>query len=264
VPAEAIDSHAHLYFDRFDDDRDEVIERARDAGFVSIVNIAVDEQTSLEVIELAKQYPGFCHGVVGVHPTHSGMSASELETTLGNIETLCDEHSQQIVGIGEIGLDYYWKDVSPEDQERAFIAQLDIARRRDLPVVIHCREAWSDTLDIIDRNGDGVTGVFHCFSGTVDEAGRAIGLGWCVSFAGNLTYPKAQDLRDAAAVVPLDRLLLETDSPFLSPQPVRGQRNEPMHSLHTADELARVHSTDRKTVLTATTSNSRSLFRLKE
>ena len=118
MPAEAIDSHAHLYFDRFDDDRDAVIERARDAGFVSIVNIAVDEQTSLEVIELAKQYPGFCHGVVGVHPTHSGMSASELETTLGNIETLCDEHPQQIVGIGEIGLDYYWKDVSPEDQER--------------------------------------------------------------------------------------------------------------------------------------------------
>ncbi|MEC9476551.1 MAG: TatD family hydrolase [Planctomycetota bacterium] len=264
MPAEAIDSHAHLYFDRFDDDRHEVIERAKDAGFVAIINIAVDEQTSSQVIELAQQNPGFCHAVIGVHPTHSGMSADDLKTTLAAIEKLCDEHSKQVVGIGEIGLDYYWKDVSPEDQERAFIAQLEIARRRNLPVVIHCREAWQDTLDVIEQHGDGVTGVFHCFSGTVEQAQRALGLGWYLSFAGNLTYPKAQDLRDAAAIVPLDRLLLETDSPFLAPQPKRGKRNEPVHSLHTADELARVHGTDRKTVLAATTSNSRTLFRLKE
>jgi TatD DNase family protein len=190
------------------------------------------------------------------------MSADDLKTTLAAVEMLCDEHPQQVVGIGEIGLDYYWKEVSPADQERAFIAQLDIARRRKLPVVIHCREAWPDTLSVIETHGDGVVGVFHCFGGTVDEAQRALDLGWYVSFAGNLTYPKAQDLRDAAAIVPLDRLLLETDSPFLAPQPKRGKRNEPVHSLHTADELARVHSTDRKTVLSATTANSRGLFRL--
>jgi len=262
VPSEAIDSHAHLYFDRFNDDRDEVIQRAKDAGFVAIINIAVDEQTSVQVIDLARQNPGFCHAVVGVHPTHSGMPASELAATLAAIEALCDEHPQQVVGIGEIGLDYYWKDVSPEDQERAFIAQLDIARRRNLPVVIHCREAWPDTLAVIEKHGAGVIGVFHCFGGTVEEARRALDLGWYVSFAGNVTYPKAQDLRDAAAIVPLDRLLLETDSPFLAPQPKRGKRNEPVHSLHTADQLAKVHGTDRKTVLEATTANSKKLFRL--
>ena len=263
MPAEAIDSHAHLYFDRFNDDRDEVIERAKDAGFVAIINIAVDEETSRQVIQLAMENEGFCHAVVGVHPTHSGMSAEDLKTTLAAVEKLCDEHPQQVVGIGEIGLDYYWKEVSPADQERAFIAQLDIARRRKLPVVIHCREAWPDTLSVIETHGDGVVGVFHCFGGTVEEAQRALDLGWYVSFAGNVTYPKAQDLRDAAAIVPLDRLLLETDSPFLAPQPKRGKRNEPVHSLHTADELARVHGTDRKTVLSATTANSRGLFRLK-
>ncbi len=262
VPVAAIDSHAHLYFDRFNDDREQVIQRAKEAGFVAIINIAVDEQTSQQVIELAQQNPGFCHAVVGVHPTHSGMPASELETTLANIEALCDEHPQSIVGIGEIGLDYYWKDVSPEDQERAFIAQLEIARRRKLPVVIHCREAWPDTLSVIETDGDGVVGVFHCFGGTVEEAQRALDLGWYVSFAGNLTYPKAQDLRDAAAVVPLDRLLLETDSPFLAPQSMRGKRNEPVNSLHTADQLAQVHGTSRKSILEATTANSRQLFRL--
>lgn len=262
MPAPAIDSHAHLYFDRFDEDREEVIKRAKDAGFVAIINIAVDEQTSSQVIELAQQNPGFCHAVVGVHPTHSGMSASDLETTLIAIEKLCDKHSKQVVGIGEIGLDYYWKDVSPEDQERAFIAQLAIARRRDLPVVIHCREAWQDTLDVIDQHGDGVTGVFHCFSGTVEQAQRALSMGWCVSFAGNVTYPKAQELRDAAAVVPLDRLLLETDSPFLAPQPMRGKRNEPINSLRTADQLAEIHATDRRTILESTTATSQRLFRL--
>ncbi|MEO2149796.1 MAG: TatD family hydrolase, partial [bacterium] len=123
-------------------------------------------------------------------------------------------------------------------------------------------EAWPDTLAVIEKHGVGVTGVFHCFGGTVEEAQRALDLGWYVSFAGNLTYPKAQDLRDAAAIVPLDRLLLETDSPFLAPQPKRGKRNEPVHSLHTADQLAKVHGTDRKTVLEATTASSKKLFRL--
>jgi len=180
VPAPAIDSHAHLYFDRFNDDRDEVIQRAKDAGFVAIINIAVDEQTSRQVIQLAMENEGFCHAVVGVHPTHSGMSADDLKTTLAAVEKLCDEHPQQVVGIGEIGLDYYWKEVSPADQERAFIAQLDIARRRKLPVVIHCREAWPDTLAVIEKHGVGVTGVFHCFGGTVEEAQRALDLG-CLS-----------------------------------------------------------------------------------
>ncbi|MDE0961435.1 MAG: TatD family hydrolase [Planctomycetota bacterium] len=262
MPAEAIDSHAHLYFDRFNDDRDEVIQRAKDAGFVSIINIAVDEATSRQVIELAVENPGFCHAVVGVHPTHSGMPPTDLQDALRSIEDLCDQHPQQVVGIGEIGIDYYWKEVSPEDQERAFIAQLKIARRRNLPVVIHCREAWPETLAVIEKHGTGVTGVFHCFGGTVLEAQRALDLGWYVSFAGNVTYPKAQKLRDAAAIVPLDRLLLETDSPFLAPQPKRGKRNEPVHSLHTADELARVHGTHRRSVLEATTANSRKLFRL--
>lgn len=264
MPTAAIDSHAHLYFDRFDDDRPQVIERAREAGFVAIINIGIDVDTSKAVIALAHEYPGFCHAVVGLHPNSSALEDRALATTLATIEELATSESKVVVGIGEIGLDYHWDDATPQQQERAFVAQLDIARRLGLPVVIHCREAWSDTLDVIDNDGDGVRGVFHCFSGTVAEAKRAIDLGWCVSFAGNVTYPKATGLREAAAVVPLDRLLLETDSPFLAPQPQRGKRNEPLHSLHTADDLAKVHSTDRKTILEATTATSRRLFRLGE
>ena len=262
MPANAIDSHAHLYFDRFDEDRDQVIQRARDAGFISIINIGIDLETSEKVISLAEEYPGFCHAAVGIHPTHSQFSTDELNSTLDAIDRLCERHPQEIVAIGEIGLDYYWKDVSPEVQKPAFIAQLDLARRRQLPVVIHCREAWSDTLDVISENGEGVTGVFHCFGGTVEEARRAIDLGWYVSFAGNVTYPKAQNLRDAATIVPSDRLLLETDSPFLAPQPVRGKRNEPVHSLHTAEALARVRKVGKNELISATTENCQRLFGL--
>ena len=129
-------------------------------------------------------------------------------------------------------------------------------------MVIHCREAWSDTLDVIEQAGSDVIGVFHCFGGTVDEARRALELGWYISFAGNVTYPKAEDLRAAAKIVPADRLLLETDSPFLAPQQVRGKRNEPVFSLHTAETLGKVRGQGLRELLEGTTENCRRLFRL--
>lgn len=258
----AIDSHAHLYFDRFDEDRLEVISRAKDAGFVGIIDIGIDLDTSQKVVQLATDNPGFCHAAIGLHPTHSQLDESEYRDTLLGIETLFEENREHVVAIGEIGLDYYWKDVPPEVQDRAFRDQLKLARKLNLPVVIHCREAWSDTLNVIEQDGSNVIGVFHCFGGTVEEARRALDLGWYISFAGNVTYPKAEDLREAAKIVPADRLLLETDSPFLAPQQVRGKRNEPVFALHTAETLGKVRGQGLRELLEGTTENCRRLFRL--
>lgn len=260
----AIDSHAHLYFDRFDEDRDQVINRAKEAGFTGVINIGIDVETSSKVIDLAKKYPGFCHAAVGLHPTHSNLDEEDLMQTLATLESFCIENKNEVVAFGEIGLDYYWKDVPPEIQDRAFRKQLELARKLDLPVVIHCRDAWSDTLEVISEAGHGLTGVFHCFGGKVEEARRALDLGWYLSFAGNVTYPKAEELREAAQVVPSDRLLLETDSPFLAPQQVRGKRNEPAFALHTAEILAKVRKEGLNQLIETTTANSRKLFRLSE
>lgn len=258
----AIDTHAHLYFEKFDADRDSVIDRARDAGFVAVINIGVDLKSSRACIALAERYSGFCHAAVGLHPNESSVSEEELATILDELEQLVESHSRVVLAIGEIGLDKYWDRATDQEQERAFVAQIDLARRTDRPVVIHCREAWPRTLEMIETEAEGVRGVFHCFGGSPDEAARAIDLGWCVSFAGNVSYPKAEELRDAARQVPLDRLLLETDAPFLSPQPMRGKRNEPVFSLHTAEALAPLLGTDRAGILAATTRNARELFGL--
>lgn len=259
-PAHYVDSHAHLYFEKFDDDRDEVIARARSAGFARIVNVSTNPTTGRATIELARRYPGLCYATVGIHPTETEMSTEELDRQLAEIEHDLVQERDVIVAIGEIGFDYYWDTAAPEKQAVAFRRQLELAARESLPVIIHCREAWSDTLDVVAEFAERVVGVFHCFGGTVDEARRAVDLGWFVSFAGNVSYPKAQDLRDAARVVPIDRLLLETDSPFLAPQAVRGQRNEPAFALHTAAVLADLLGEDVEALGRATTANAERLF----
>ena len=256
----AIDTHAHLYFDKFDDDRDAVIERARTRGFVAVINIGCDVATSQQCLDLAAEYPGFCYAAVGLHPNEAKMPESELASVVSKLEEMVAAHPKEVRAIGEIGLDTYWDRAPIEDQERAFIAQIELARRTERPIVIHCREAWPRTLEIIAAEAEGLTGVFHCFGGTPAEARRAVEIGWCVSFAGNVSYPKAQDLRDAAHEVPLDRMLLETDSPFLAPQPKRGKRNEPVYSLMTAETLSAVKQVEIDEVLAATTENARRLF----
>jgi len=258
----AIDTHAHLYFDKFDADRDAVIERARTRGFRHVINIGCDVATSMQCLELAAAYPGFCYAAVGLHPNEAKVSEAELDDILAALEGMVEAHPAAVRAIGEIGLDTYWDRAPIEDQERAFRAQIELARRTERPIVNHCRDAWPETLAIIADAADGLCGVFHCFGGTPAEAVRAVELGWFVSFAGNVSYPKAQPLRDAAREVPLERLLLETDSPFLAPQPKRGQRNEPVYSLHTAATLAEVKETDLDTILSTTTANARRLFQL--
>lgn len=257
-----IDSHAHLYFDRFDGDRDAVIARAREAGFVAVINVGTDVRSSQLAIELAQTHPGFCHAAVGLHPNETTQSNLPLEETLAALERLADSHRREVCAWGEVGLDYYWDAATPEEQARSFRLQLEIAERRNLPVIIHCRDAMEDTLAIVEDYRGRVRGVFHCFAGDAEQVARVVTLGWWISFAGNVTFPKAGELREAALAVPTDRLLLETDSPFLSPQPHRGQRCEPAYSLHTLRVLAELRGIDVAELGAATTHNARQLFGL--
>ena len=257
---EYIDSHCHLYFDRFDEDREEVIQRAKDAGFIHVINIGTDLNTSRACLDLAAQYPGFCYATVGLHPTDTAMSEVELAEVIAGLEVMLDEAPAVIRGIGETGLDYYWDKATPEEQHRAFHAQMQLAEARQLPIVIHCRDAMEDTLRVVTEYRDRVTGVFHCYGGDANQVEEVLALGWYVSFAGNVSYPKAQELRDAALKVPRDRLLLETDAPFLAPQTKRGKRNEPLYALGTLAALAEVHGVSSIELGRDTTENTRRLF----
>ncbi|GIU76822.1 MAG: hypothetical protein KatS3mg005_0060 [Bryobacteraceae bacterium] len=224
-----IDTHCHLDARAFDADREACIERARAAGVERLVAIGTgDGPPDLEAgIRLAERYP-FISATVGVHP-HDAAKATE--DTWPELAALM-AHSK-VVAVGEIGLDYHY-DFSPREVQRAvFARQLEMAREAGLPVVIHTREAWQDTVELIRRHG-AAGGVFHCFSGGPREAEEALELGFHVSFSGIVTFPKAEEIREAARLVPDDRLLIETDAPYLAPVPYRGKRNEPAYLVETA------------------------------
>jgi TatD DNase family protein len=255
-----LDTHAHVDFDRFDGDREQVFERARAAGLVSLVNVGVGPEGSRRSVALAEARRGV-FATAGIHPHDAGTlddaGRAEIERLL---------RSGKCVGVGECGLDYF-RNLSPkEDQERVFRWQIGLARELDLPLVVHCRDAYPDLFRILGEEcaRGGVRGVMHCFSGGVEEARRSLELGFFVSFSGVITFPNGGRTREAAKAVPLDRTLVETDCPFLAPQPRRGQRNEPAFVVHAAEELARVHGERLETVAAATTAAGRAAFRLPE
>jgi len=258
---ELIDSHAHLDSGDFDLDRDAVLARARDAGVSTILAIgsAAGPDKLDAALPFAEQH-SWIYATVGVHPHEARLATQrhlqEAEAYAGHV---------RVIGWGEIGLDYHY-DHSPRDvQHEIFRQQLAIARRVRLPVIIHCREAWPDCLAILQEDwaGSGFGGVFHCFSGTMDDARRGLDMGFRISFAGNLTYPKSQPLRDVAAALPLESLLIETDSPFLAPQGLRGKRNEPANVLAVARTLATVRHLPEDEIGAQTSVNFRELFRLR-
>jgi TatD DNase family protein len=235
-----VDSHCHLDGEQFTADRQAVIARARAAGVETLVAIGLQQ-----ALELADADVGI-YAVVGVHP-HEAAKASGDETA-----PLLSH--PKVVAVGEIGLDYHY-DFAPRDVQWAvFERQLHLARTAGLPVVIHTREAWADTVAILKEHGPG-RGIFHCFSGGPAEAEEALALGFHLSFSGILTFPKADDIREAARVAPADRLLVETDAPYLAPIPFRGKRNEPAYVVHTARRLAELRGLSFDEVAALTTAN---------
>ena len=241
-----IDSHCHLADEAFAGDLDAVVQRARSAGVGEAMCIlSADEPDELtRAASVAGAWPGI-RFAVAIHPHRAGTYAGEVERAAGVTRAAVARTSASAVG--EIGLDYHY-DFAPRDVQRdVFAAQIGVALELDRAVVIHTREATDDTIAIIREAGQGrLRGVMHCFTGSTDDARRALDLGFFVSFAGILTFPKAVALRETAALVPIDRLLVETDAPFLAPVPHRGKRCEPAWVVETAASLAAVHRLDRE------------------
>lgn len=250
-----IDSHCHLDGEPFDADRDAVIERARAAGVGRMLAIGTGEgPPDLEAgIRLADKYP-FIYATVGVHPHEAAKATPEI---LARLRALA-AHAK-VVAVGEIGLDYHY-DFSPRDVQRSiFIEQLLLAAEAAKPIVIHTREAWDDTLQIIADHPLTAGGIMHCFTGGPNEAEQALALGFHLSFGGVITFPKSQAVREAAALVPENRLLIETDAPYLAPVPHRGKRNEPAFIVDTVRKLAEVRGTTAEAIAAATTRNFETL-----
>ena len=252
-----IDSHAHLDMEEFDPDRDRVIDTALSSGIKRIITIGIDVESSIAGIKLAQAYPSVL-ATVGIHP-HNADNATRED--LAQIPLLSD--NKKVVGIGEIGLDFYRDRSSRENQIDLFKQQLEIAMSLDLPVVIHARESHSDILKTLSSfKKHSLTGVIHCFSGDYDLAKEYIAKGYYISIPGTVTYKNADQIKDVAGRVPLERMLLETDSPFLAPVPYRGKRNEPSYIMNTALEVARIRGIPLEEVSDQTTRNVCKLFNL--
>jgi len=255
-----IDSHAHIDVSDFDGDREAMLERARSAGVGTLLAIGNGpEVEKLGVaVPFAEQY-GWIYAAMGIHP-HEAQHATDAH--YAEMDRLAQ--NPRVIAWGEIGLDYHY-DHSPRPiQAQVFRRQLDQARAGKRPIVIHCREAWADCLKILDEHWrtSGLGGIFHCFAGTLEEARIGMEMGFLISFAGNVTYPKAQHLRDVAREIPLDRLLVETDAPYLSPEPLRKQKvNEPALVVHVAAAVASIKNISLEEVDRLTTENARRFFR---
>jgi len=252
-----IDSHAHLDIRDFDNDRTDVIERAVNGGLTNIITIGIDAGSSLRGLELAREH-AFIYASVGLHPHNANVFDSQELDNLAQIAS-----DSKIVAWGEIGLDFYRLYSPRDDQLRSFQQQLETANDLNLPVIIHNRDAHDDVFEILKKMGKGdKKGVIHCYSGDQDLATAFIELGYYISIPGTVTYKKASHVRDVASNIPIERMLIETDAPFLTPVPKRGKRNEPLFVTYTAQEIARLRNIKFEEVARKTAENARDLFGL--
>lgn len=255
-----IDTHAHLDDEKFQDDLESVLNKARQVGLERIITIATTATDSQACIELAEKYPDILKATVGIQPNNvAEAQPDDWDKVVQLVDDSC------VVALGETGLDRYW-DFTPFDQQEDYFARhLELARKKNLPVVIHCREAEADVVrmlkDDYERHGP-VQGVMHSFVGDRETMDACLSMGLFISFAGMLTFKKAQEIRDVAVHVPLDRVVVETDSPYLAPVPKRGKRNEPAYVEHTARFLAELLEIEFEQLAQQTTLNANQLFQI--
>ena len=249
-----IDSHSHIYMDRYDDDRVAVIARAAAAGVTQLLQVGCDLESSRTVVALSERVSGI-YASVGVHPHHAVTLNTDV---LGALESLLQH--PKVLAWGEIGLDFYYDHSPPDIQKVAFEAQLQRAIRCEVPVVIHTRDAESDTLDMLRRYPIRRGGQVHCFTGTPAMAEQLLDMGFHIGFTGIVSFNRADNVRAALRLVPLERLLIETDSPYLAPKPNRGKRNEPAFVAHVAEAIAEVKAVPVTDVLSHTTQNFYRLY----
>jgi TatD DNase family protein len=255
-----IDSHAHIDFPQFADDREAMLERARVAGVGTL--LAIGTGPGPEKLDAAIPYTDkydWIYSSVGIHPHQA------KEVTQAHLDELARlAQHPKVIAWGEIGLDYFYDHSPREIQAEVFRNQMELAAGAKLPIVIHCRDAWDDCLAQLEQHwkATGLGGILHCFTSTLEHAKRGLDMGFLVSFAGNSTYPKTQHLRDVAKELPLDRILIETDSPYLAPQAYRGKRNEPAYVTEVAKTLAAVRNLPAEDFAAATAANFRRFFHI--
>lgn len=251
------DTHAHYDADAFDADRMEVLASMPGQGVELILNPGCDLKSSQTAVELAERFP-FVYAAVGVHPEECADWNAEHDIPV--LEALAQ--NPKVRAIGEIGLDYHWAENPPRElQQQAFHAQLDLAEKLDLPVIVHDRDAHHDCLDIV-RAHPNVTGVYHCYSGGVEDAKTLMKLGWMISFTGSITFKNARRALEVIDLLPLDRMMIETDSPYMSPEPFRGRRNDSGRVHLVAEAIARRKGLDPEEVARITLENGKRFFRI--
>ncbi len=262
VSMELIDSHVHIDFPQFAEDREAMLERARAAGVKTLLAIGTGPGPEKldSALPFAEQHD-WIYATVGIHPHEAKGVTTQRFDQLAKLA----KHPK-VIAWGEIGLDYYYDHSPRETQEKVFREQMVLAKQAKLPIIIHCRDAWADCLNILGEvwQPTGLGGVLHCFSSTLEDAKRGIDMGFLISFAGNSTYPKTQNLRDIAKALPLEKILIETDSPYLAPQTYRGKRNEPAYVAEVARTLANVRDLAPEEFAAATSANFRRFFQLEK
>ncbi|MGG0739918.1 TatD family hydrolase [Niallia taxi] len=252
------DTHTHLNAEQFDEDLEEVINRAMEAGMEKMVVVGFDRPTITRAMELVEQYD-FIYASVGWHPVDA---IDMTDEDLNWIESLAIH--PKVVAIGEMGLDYHW-DKSPKDiQKEVFRKQIHLAKKVKLPIIIHNREATADIVEILKTEGASeVGGIMHCYGGSVETAMECIDMNFYISLGGTVTFKNARKPKEAAAAIPLDKLLIETDCPYLAPTPYRGKRNEPSYVKFVAEEIAAIKGISFEEVAAKTTENAKKLFGIK-
>lgn len=269
-----VDTHAHLYWDLYSQDYDQVLQRAKEAGVGLIINIGTDSETNKSVLQLSPKDSGIqFYSTIGIHP-HEGAvltTDQQIQEQVDQLEKLFSGNMDKIIGIGECGLDFFFRenpgfnqtelssDQQKANQIKLYKAQIKLAKKLNLPLVIHCRDAWDD---IFDQNLNGTRGVFHCFTGVEQAAKTALDLGYFISISCIITYPKNQHLRDSVKNLPLDKIITETDCPFLPPQQIRGQRNEPAYIPEIIKVISEIKNLSTDEVIGQIYLNTQSLFRI--
>lgn len=253
------DTHAHYDDKQFDSDREELLASMKDHGIGTIVDVGSNMETSAWIVEAVKRYP-MMYGAVGVHPSDTAdLTESDIDTL--KVYAAMDK----ILAIGEIGLDYYWDEPEREIQKKWFEAQIELAREVKLPIIIHSRDAAKDTYDIMKAlHAEDIGGVVHCFSYSKEMARQFLDMGFYIGIGGVVTFKNAKTLKEVAAYAPLDRIVLETDCPYLSPEPNRGKRNSSLNLNYVAEALSQIKGIDKEELIAVTEENARRLYRMKE
>lgn len=251
------DTHAHYDDTQFDSDREELLTSMPGLGVTTIVNVSSTLKSCEKCVELARKYP-YVYAAVGIHPDEVG---SLNEETFAWMERLLD--NEKVVAVGEIGLDYYWDNESHAVQKKWFVRQLELAGRHHLPIIIHSREAAADTMEIMKAHAQGLDGVIHCYSYSKEQAEEYIKMGFYIGIGGVLTFKNAKKLKEVAEVVPLEQIVLETDCPYLAPEPFRGKRNQSSYIRYVAEKLAEIKGITAEEVIAVTEENAKKMYRLK-